>query len=419
MTSCTAISHPLQDTVPASAGELRILSLSCVFPNPADPAYGIFVQRRLQAVAADAHVRVLAPVPLFDYARRGQPRQAGIPRLALDRGLAVWHPRWFYPPMGGAFNTVCLALQLLLPLARLRRRWRFDVLDAHFGFPDGIAAALLSLALRVPFAVTLRGNEVWHAGHPLQRMLLGWALRRAGQVIAVSERLKEFALAMGVPAARIDVIPNGIDGGVFYPRDRALCRRKHGIPEDAWVVLSAGSLIERKGHHLVAKAVARLRQTGLPVHLVLAGGAGREGDYASEIRSIAVGALHGALHMPGAVSPDTLAELMSAADVLCLASSREGWPNVVHEALACGTPVVSTDVGAVPDMLPSPRYGIVVPTREPAGIEDGLRQALSREWDRSAIADWGGARSWERVGAETLSRLTRLARRAAGERKSK
>jgi glycosyltransferase involved in cell wall biosynthesis len=107
---------------------------------------------------------------------------------------------------------------------------------------------------------------------------------------------------------------------------------------------------------------------------------------------------------------------MSAADVFCLASTREGWPNVVHEALACGTPVVATDVGAVPDLIPEPCYGLVVPVNDEAALEAALQTALHKDWDRPRIAAWGQRRSWEQVAREVFDEMQNVvAEQAEGQ----
>jgi glycosyltransferase involved in cell wall biosynthesis len=107
----------------------------------------------------------------------------------------------------------------------------------------------------------------------------------------------------------------------------------------------------------------------------------------------------------GEVTQDTLAELMSAADVFCLASSTEGWPNVVNEALACGTPVVATDVGAVRQMVVSDQYGSVVPVHDGAALADALCAALTGHWDHEAISAWGRSRSWSQVANDVLEQM--------------
>lgn len=392
---------------------LKILSISCVYPNPAEPTLGLFVKRRLQHLAAFAEVKAIAPIPVFDYSnpagkyfRRGD--RAG-PVAGTEGDVPVLHPRWFYPPFGGAINAFLLFLRLLWPVVRLRKEFPFQLIDTHFAHPEGIAGALLSVLLRSPLTITLRGSETAHARYRFRRYGMKWALQRANRVFTVSERLRQFAIALGVAPAKVKTIPNGIDGSIFFPRDRSECRRKHGIPFDGPVLLSAGYLVEGKGHHRVIMALKALGGEGLVAYLVIAGGPGRQGQYEGRIRKLVADlGLEAAVRIRGEVTPGAMAELMSAADVLCLASSREGWPNVVHEALGCGTPVVATNVGAVPELIPSDRYGIVVPPHDQASLEEALRKALQKKWDRPAICAWGQARSWEQVAQEVLQEVRQI-----------
>ena len=170
--------------------------------------------------------------------------------------------------------------------------------------------------------------------------------------------------------------------------------------------MSAGALIERKGHHKAVRAMKSLLSNGRNVQLAIVGGAGADGHYEQEIRrTVSSLSLHDSVRFMGSVGPDAMAEIMSSADLLCLPSTREGWPNVVHESLACGTPVVATDVGAVPDMLPDSRYGLVVPVDDQPALEQALEQALQQDWDRDLIVQWGQNRSWHRVAEEVLREI--------------
>jgi teichuronic acid biosynthesis glycosyltransferase TuaC len=396
----------------SKASHLRILSLSCVYPNPNDSGFGLFVRSRLRHVSRDAEIKVIAPVAQIDFATKGQPLfgRRGIPFQRWDEGLHIIHPAWIYPPGGYAINPVLLFLRLLPLAVELRKSFDFQLIDAHFAFPDGIAAGLLSKALGVPFTVTLRGSEVVHAGYAWRRKLMAWSLRRASRVITVSERLREFAISAGVDADKAKTIPNGVDSTMFFPRDREYCRRKHGILPNARVVLSAGTLLELKGHHRVARAVAGLRQRGLNLELIIAG---REGRYESELRSqIADLGLAQHVRLMGEISPGDLAEVMAACDVFCLASSREGWPNVVHEAMACGAPVVATDVGAVKDLVASPDYGLVIPVGDGDALEQALFRAFEIHWDRESISAWAHSRTWDHVAQEVLSEFQYVANAA-------
>ena len=195
--------------------------------------FGTFVRSRLRRMAAMPNValRVVAPFPLLDYAnyRRHFLRWRGVPGEDLEGALPVMHPRWIYPPAAGGLNGLFLGVRLIPFLARLRRNFRFDLIDAHFGHPEGVAAAILSAVFDCPFTITLRGSEVDHARSWTKRKWMRWALSRASRVFANSRRLRDFALANGAAAGTAVVIPNGIDPSVFHPRDRQEIRRRRAI----------------------------------------------------------------------------------------------------------------------------------------------------------------------------------------------
>jgi glycosyltransferase involved in cell wall biosynthesis len=398
-----------------SVPPLKILSLSTEFPNPSEPGKGLFVRARLRAIAARASLTVVAPVALLDYANPRNELLASlwIPTRRREDGIDILHPRWFYPPHGGWVNAFFLCARLLWPVARLRARGGFDAIDAHYAHPEGIAAVLVGRMLRMPVLVTLRGSELRYRRHKYLRYWMTWALRRADRVIAVSEGLRQLAVDLGVDPRRTSVIPNGINADVFYPRDRLISRDKHDIPARDRVILCAGDLAELKGHHRVIRALKSLLDANVDVRLLIVGGVGRSGRYAAALhQEVADCRLQDRVRFVGEVAQDALAEFMSAADVFCLASASEGWPNVVNEALACGTPVVATDVGAVRQMIPSARYGSIVPVEDAGALTDALRLAIMGEWDRSAISIWGRSRSWDDVATDVLEQL----RAVMGER---
>jgi teichuronic acid biosynthesis glycosyltransferase TuaC len=388
----------------------RILSLCCLYPNPVAPAQGIFVQRRLQHLAELCDVQVLAPCAIIQYGsapgKRLRTGSNAPPPRSGDTRLPVHHPRWLYPPLSGSLMGWWLFLQMIGPVTRLRREFPFEIIDAHFGHPEGLAACLLARWFGVPFTVTFRGNEPKHSRSRLERFWMSWTIRRADRILTVSERLREFAVHMGGAPGKVKVIPNGVDAGIFWRRDQERCRRKYEFPLDCPLIVSAGALVERKGHHRAIHAIQSLASRGINACLAIAGGPGPEGHYEAKLRSL-VAELHleQQVRFLGPIPADSMAEVMSAADVLCLSSTNEGWPNVVHEALACGAPVVATDVGAVSEMLGAGRYGIIVPVNDQDKLEAALEAALHRDWDRAAIAEWGQSRAWEHVAAEVLDEM--------------
>lgn len=391
---------------------LRILSLSTVFPRPDEPNFGLFVARRLEHLAQLAPVQAVVPVPWLETSGP-RPRVPRLPdQLTVLRGsLAVHYRRWLYPPGLGVFHAAWLAAQMLPFLRRLRRRFSFGVIDAHFGYPEGAAALRLARRLGVPYTVTLRGNEQVYALHPRRRNQMAEAFRHAAAVIAVSGPLRDLAVTLGAAPGRVAVIGNGVDTAVFYPRPREEARRRLKMDPCRLHIVSAGWLALEKGHHRIAALLPRLHAAGLPADLWILGASGRADDARPELaRILAVHGLEPHIHMPGSVPPDTVVDFFSACDVFCLASLREGWPNVVQEALACGAPVVATRVGAVPDMVSSEDLGFVVPPDDDEALLAALERALRRKFDRDRIARHGTSRSWPQVAAEVLAVLRPAAR---------
>ena len=406
------IGHLRRSDASRSRAALRALSLSLVYPNPAEPGFGLFIRSRLKSMGALVPMKVVAPVPVFDYSgpagRLHLKRR--FPLRRCDDGIEILHPRWIYPPGGTPVNLLCLFARLVWLVTRLRREFAFQVIDAHFGYPEGVVAALLAVWFRCPFIMTLRGNELMFAGYRFRRLFLRWAIRNASAIVAVSDELRQLAIDLGTQPSKVLVIPNGVDKETFHPRDRVAVRTKYGIAPQARVVVCAGELIEAKGHHLVIRAVEGLVREGHDIQLFIAGGVAHGGppfekELCCLVRQLR---LNDRVHLLGWIPPKELAELMSAADLFCLASFSEGSPNVVNEALASGTPVAATNVGAVPNMIPTSEYGIVIPPKDQNALRGALRAALSREWNRSAIAIWGQSRSWDQVAHDVVGVIHRV-----------
>jgi teichuronic acid biosynthesis glycosyltransferase TuaC len=258
------------------------------------------------------------------------------------------------------------------------------------------------MVFRCPYTITLRGLELEQARHGLRRRLVGWALRRSNRVFAVSRELRDLALELGVDPRKVVVSANGVDGSRFQPKDRSAARLRLGVEAGTRLIFSAGRLDPVKGVLELLDAVLRLVAAVPQARLIFAGGPGRgSAGYAAEVRRLCSRSdLAGKVTLLSDVAQDELVEWMNAADVFCLASRREGCPNVVLEALACGVPVVSTAVGAVPDLIPSADFGMMVPPGDPAALAEALARALVVDWNRERIAAWGQSRSWDQVAEE-------------------
>jgi glycosyltransferase involved in cell wall biosynthesis len=285
-----------------------------------------------------------------------------------------------------------------LPLARrLHREKQFDCIDSHFVYPDGFAAVRLGQKLRLPVIVSARGSDInLYPSFRLIRPMLRWTLAHAAGAIAVSADLKEKMIALGISETKIRVIPNGVDAARFQPRDAKSARKQLGLPEEGFLLVSVGSLIEAKGHHLLIAAVAELAKSFPKLRLYILG----EGVYRSRLEEVVrEKKMQERVFLFGTRPNEELNLWFSAADLSCLMSSREGWPNVVAEALACGTPVLATRTGGIPEIISSPELGMLV-ERNVQSIAVGLQRALTKPWNRAEIARHSRSRSWDAVAAE-------------------
>jgi teichuronic acid biosynthesis glycosyltransferase TuaC len=390
-----------------SQAGLRVLLFSTVFPNTAQPHHGVFVRERMRGLPADVEVRVVAPTPWFPLVAGLRPGfRPEVPREEWRDGVQVLHPRFLsFPGILKCLDGILMFLCALPTLIRLRRGFRFQVIDAHFVYPEGLAAALAGLVLRVPVTITLRGMLPLLVPFRLRRPQLRFALRRAARVIAVSESLKRDAVALGVPAEKVRVIGNGIDPQVFRPSDRTEARWSLGLPEHGPLLVSVGTLAPRKGFHLVMEAMARLTGRWPTLRFAVVGGDGAEGAMEKDLRALAARLeIADRVIFAGSRKSEELAAWYGAADLFVLATAHEGCPNVVLEALACGTPVVATPVGNIPELLGSPGVGVLV-ERTVESIAAGIDAALSRGWDRARVRARIASRTWQAVGGEQAEEL--------------
>ncbi len=289
-----------------------------------------------------------------------------------------------------------MALAAWPRLRALKAEGRLDLIDAHFGYPDGHAAGLLGRWLGVPVTITLRGTEQRQAHDSTLRPLLARGLQRATRVFAVSESLRQVALALGVAPERTRVVGNGVDLERFRPIARAEARSALGLPDDAAVLVSVGGLCERKGFHRVMACLPALGAGPRPLHYLVVGGASPEGDWTERLhRQARELGLEAHVHFTGPLPSAELPRVLSAADVFVLATRNEGWANVFLEAMACGLPVVATDVGGNREVVASPAVGSIVPFDNATALTQALRDALARPWDRAAIRAHAEAHAWD------------------------
>lgn len=381
---------------------LRVLTLSTLYPNAHQPQLGLFVARQTRGLAAlpDVEVQVVAGVGLPVWPLSLHPHYRPLARLPAQdewNGLAVHRPRFrVWPRLNTPAAGPSLARSALPLLRDLRARFPFDAIDAEFFWPDGVAAMHLSRALGIPFSVKARGSDVYHWGDVpgIGGQILD-AAEAAGGLLAVSQSLKDEMVARGIAADKIRVHHTGVDLHLYRPLERAAVKAELGVSGP--LIATVGALIERKGQGFALDALTRLPDATL---LLIGDGP----DRTKLERQAAQLGIAGRVRFLGAQPPEQVARLVGAADVMLLPTRAEGIANVWVEALACGTPVVTCDVGGARDAVDSLEAGRIA-GRDGEALAAAVRDLLRNPPAPDQVRRSAERFSWARNAQELEAHL--------------
>lgn len=392
----------------------KIVVFSTLFPNPGQPNAGLFIRERMFRVAAQVPLIVVAPVAWFpgqSIIRRFKPHfRPQAPYQEIQQGITVYHPRFFSIPgflkwLDGFF----LAISTYRIMKKLKREFNYNIIDSHFAYPDGYAATQLARWFKVPVTITLRGTELRHSRSKAIRPYLKKALFSASRVFSVSNSLRLHALSLGVPPNRTKVIGNGVDTDKFYPLEKTAMRKKLGISNEEKVLITVGGLVERKGFHRVIEAMPKLIKQNPKLTYLIVGGPSAEGDWTEKLHNMVKELkLQNHVRFLGSLAPMQLKEVLSAADIFVLSTRNEGWANVILEAMACGLPVIATDVGGNSEVVSDNTLGQIIPFDDKQQLKNVLDEALNKKWDREGIIQYAKNNSWDNRVDILLSEFNQL-----------
>ena len=395
---------------------MRFLVFTTLYPNAETPSHGVFVENRLRAYLKqyDADVRVIAPVPWFPLSHSAFGQYAAwarVPERENRHGLEVYHPRYFIAPkLGMRMSPGALERCFVKTINEVTQdSWDFDFIDAHYFYPDGVAAARVAKKLGKPIVVTARGSDVslLPQFQSPRRMIKETAMK-ADAIITVAAALKDALTKLGAPEEKITVLRNGVDLETFAPMDRAAIREKRQL--EGPVIASIGHLIERKGHDRVITALKDLPHATL----LIAG----DGPLQSALQNQAVSlGVASRVRFLGRQPHETLHEIYNAADLLVLASSREGWPNVLLEAMACGTPCVATPVWGSGEVIRKEAAGALARDRSPEAIAEAVNKVLTNPPARSETRRYAERHSWNETADGMQQLFTDLSEKQNAERR--
>ncbi len=376
--------------------KIRLLVFTSLYPNAEQPRHGMFVEARLRRLVDSGLIAatVVAPVPWFPFRHQRfgtYATFARVPRREERHGIQILHPRYPVVPKLSMTVAPSLMYHTLLPaLQKLKATGTdFDLIDAHYFYPDGVAAARLGRALSRPVVITARGTDVnLIPRYCLPRWQIKCAAKRSAAIVTVSSALKDRLADLGINPGKVTVLRNGVDLDRFHPRDREAIRNQFGLTGTVW--LTVGNLVETKGVHITLAALAQTAD----VTLLVAG----EGPEDAHLRQLAVRlGIDTRVRFLGAVPHVELTKYYNAADVMLLASISEGMPNVVLESLACGTPVIVAPFESARELVNAPEAGEVAAQRSPEAIVSAWLSLRSRLPMRAATRGVSEGLGWQPV----------------------
>lgn len=400
---------PAQSSAATGSAPRRIALVTPMVPVPHDPTRGRYIHETARALSKLAVVRVFFMQPRYP------PIPGLAPRSFLDGRVSAGHKldgidmeTFSYPAIPGLSRLLngVVASQALTP--RLRR-FDADLVLAYWLYPDGYAAQRSAARLGLPCIIGARGSDI-HVRSGISRTLTRRAVARADALLTVSQAMRRTAIAeYGAAPGRSHAIVNGYNGTVFRAQPQAAARAELGIDPGVRLILYVGRFVASKGMHELLEAFGRLQSRDPSLRLALVG----DGVMRDELaQTIATTGMTERIFLPGGGEPEDVARWMAAANVLTLPSWSEGYPNVVVEAIACGRPVVATDVGGTREIITADT-GLLIPPRDALALERALDSALQRDWDYQLIAD-AMRRSWADVAADTLGVCERVIARHGG-----
>lgn len=377
----------------------KLLVYCSLFPSNKRPNAGVFIRERMFRVGQHLPIVVVSPVPWFPMQgiiRYWKPDFRPQPdKFEVQQGVQVYFPRFFsIPGLFKSWDGFFMALGSLPTLIKLKRE--FNIIDAHFAYPDGYAAILLGKWFKVPVTITLRGTEVPLAKMQGRKIRMLKAINDATRVFSVADSLKQHVIGLGADKNKIRVVGNGVDTNKFYPLDRLQERAELNIPADANVLISVGALVDRKGFHRVIDVLPELLEQYPDLIYLVVGGDSPEGNIREQlVQQVKALKLENHVRFLGALSSDQLKKPLSSADLFVLSTANEGWANVFLEAMACGLPVVTTDVGGNREVINSDNLGIIVPFSDRQALSNALRQALNNTWNKEKIICYAQNNAWD------------------------
>ena len=390
----------------------HVLSLSTLYPNAANPRFGTFVARSLEALAkrGDWRVTCINPIGIPPLVFGRYRALSELPATGEEGGVVIHRPRFTLIPRIGARRNASAIVKAAYPLIeQIHAKRPIDVVDAQFFFPDGPAAASIAGALGRPLSIKARGSDITYWGkQDFAREQMLDAAKKATGLLAVSEDLADKMVRLGMSKNKITLHYTGLDRDRFRPLNHTQLRGqlasalKFALPDNAPLLVSVGALIPRKGQEFAIGALPQIPRA----RLILVGKGEDRAKLEAQADELGVSVR---VLFAGSLDHDLLPLILSAADAMVLPTENEGLANSWVEALACGTPVVTTDVGGARELITDDVAGRLLTERSSEAVAQAVNTVLNNPPRRQEVAAFAERFSWEKNAAELAAHFEKIA----------
>jgi glycosyltransferase involved in cell wall biosynthesis len=387
---------------------MRILFFSSIFPHGTARVTGTFNLQRCRALARENEVRIVAPRSFLDVWKSRHDNENGDRWVFESYGLTVSYPRYFYTPgCARQFYGEMMWWSVRRHLQRVVSEFQPEAVISYWAHPDGEVALRVARSLSIPSVLIVGGSDVLILPQDRRRRSkIQRVLRESSAVVTVSEGLRQAVIELGVDPQSVLTNYQGVDENLFYCGDSAVARAALSLPTDRKLLLWIGRMVPVKGLETLIAAFDLAHQRDTQLMLLLVG----DGPLRAEIQAdVNRRGLREHVLFAGAVPQEQLGDWYRASDLVVLSSWSEGLPNVLREALACGRPFVSTDVGSVREIADSkglPRFAELVPAGDATAMATAIEQALHPAYRTSA--ELVPTRSWRETARGKVALLERL-----------
>ena len=358
---------------------MKIGVITSAYPDYEDDPHGIFVHRLMKEIANKGHeVHVLAPYT-------GGETEYTLEGVHVER-FHYFYPRRFEKLSGraGMIDNVkegflvkiqvltFLFFNLIHSILKLRK---MDVVHVQWPIPNGLGAIFLKKIYGIPYINTIHGEEVHLSKRYHLLFALRWLVNNSSKTITNSTATRKFCLEAGLDGDKIEVIPFGVDTDFFRPLDVYK-------DETIFQILSVGYLIERKGFEYLIRAMPLVLEKHKQARLKIVGSGPLESKLKELIYELDLG---DEVEIVNNVSDEELLMIYNSSDLFVLPSivdsqgNTEGLGVVLLEAMACGLPVIGSDVGGIPDIIEDNKTGIMISEKDISGISGAILKLIENE----------------------------------------